>query len=197
MPLMVYSTYMQPQQNQNYWEQPDATAPVPPVAVETQPEPSPADATPQSLTWQASEYVHHEKSTEWFLVLIGVGLALLLLDLFLIRSWTFGVLIVVMTVTAGLVARRPPRVITYTLTPEGIRIDDKQFAYSEFRLFGVVQEGAFYSIRLIPTKRFMPMVAVYFPQELGEQLVDLLGSMLPMDHIKLDPIDRFVEKIRF
>ena len=186
---------MQPQQDQNYFQQGE-TVPQGPVveAVEPVTAPSPGESM---INWQASEFVHHEKSMEWFLALVGVGVALLLLDIFLIRSWTFGILIVVMTITALLVARRPPRIITYTLTPDGIRIDEKRFGFHDFRAFGVVQEGAFYSIRIIPAQRFMPMVSVYFPPEMGEQIVDIFGSMLPMEQIKLDPIDKFVEKIRF
>jgi hypothetical protein len=187
---------MQPEQQPNYFQQgqPEQTS-YPADVV-----PAPPDdqfAAEDALSWQASEYVHHEKGVEWFLALIGVATALLLLDIVLIRSWTFGILIVVMAMAAIVVARRPPHVISYLLSSEGIQIDEKHFGFHDFRAFGVIQEGAFYSIRLIPVKRFMPMVSVYFPTEMGEQIVDVFGSMLPMEQIKLDPIDKFVEKIRF
>jgi hypothetical protein len=195
---------MQPQQDQNYWQ--PATEPaeqvaqvpdLPPVELaEAEVVAEPADA-PQPISWQASEFVHHEKSMEWFLALVGIAVILLLIDVFLIKSWTFGALIVVMAVSAIAVARRPPRTLTYLISPSGIQIDEKQFRFHDFRAFGVVQEGAFYSIRLIPVKRFMPMVNVYFPPEHGEEIVDIFGSILPMEKIQLDFIDKLVEKIRF
>lgn len=190
---------MQPQQDQNYWqpEVNEATGTITPAETPLPDTTAVSTDAADVLEWQASEYVHHEKSVEWFLALLAVASLLLLLDIFLIRSWTFGVLIVVMALAAIVVARRPPRILNYLLSAEGISIDEKLFRFHDFRAFGVVQEGAFYSIRLIPSKRFMPMVSVYFPPELGEQIVDLFGSVLPMEQIKLDAIDRFVEKIRF
>ena len=149
------------------------------------------------LSWQASEFVHHEKDGMWFLALLGVTVALLLVDVFLVQSWTFGALIIVMAIAVMVIAKRPPRIIAYTLTAQGIQIDEKQFHFQDFRAFGVVQENAFYSIRLVPNKRFMPMVSVFFPPEDGEAIVDAFGHALPMENIERDTIDKLVEKIRF
>jgi hypothetical protein len=49
---------------------------------------------------------------------------------------------------------------------------------------------------LIPTKRFAPGVSVYFPTEVGEQIVDILGQRLPMENLKLDLVDVVVRKLR-
>lgn len=191
---------MQPEQNQNYW-QPSADAQIDqPAPVAAEPEAAssvPSVDSDTVISWQASEYVHHEKGGSWFLALLGIAALLLLLDFFLIRSWTFGALILAMTLAVMVIARRPPRMVNYTLSPEGIQIDQKYFGLHDFRAFGVVQENAFYSVRLIPNKRFMPMVSVFFPTEHGEGIVDILGSSLPMEHVELDPIDKLVEKIRF
>ncbi len=190
---------MQPQEENSYWQpsDPEGAFEAPQNDVETDNQPTASENNVDPITWQASEFVHHEKSSMWFMALLGAASVLLLIDVFLVRSWTFGALIVVMAVSAFVVARRPPRTLTYTLTPHGIRIDDKSFTFHDFRAFGVVQEGAFYSLRLVPNKRFMPMVSVFFPTELGEQIVDVIGLALPMEHIELDVIDKVVEKIRF
>ncbi len=190
---------MQPQEQNNYWQpsDPDASLAQPQAELETEDQSVEPQSDVNPITWQASEFVHHEKSGMWFIALLSAASVLLLVDVFLIRSWTFGALIVVMAVSAFVVARRPPRTLTYSLTPHGIRIDDKSFSFHDFRVFGVVQEGAFYSLRLVPNKRFMPMVSIFFPTELGEQIVDTIGLALPMEHIELDIIDKLVEKIRF
>lgn len=185
---------MQPQNEQNFWQPQQPAAPEP-VAPAEQPSVNTASDTP--LQWQASEYIHHEKHGQWFLALFGVAALLIVIAFFLIQSLTFGILIAVMTLSVAVIARRPPRVMTYLLSPHGIRVNDRTFNLFEFRAFGLVQEQAMYSIRLIPNKRFMPMVSVYFPPELGEQIVDMLGANLPMETIHFDALDRLVEKIRF
>jgi len=157
-----------------------------------------ADESPrESLTWQASEFVQHDKEGVWFLGLAGFAILLFLLDLFIIRSITFGVLIVVMVLGVVVIARRAPQVISYALTPDGLQLNEKHFSFHDFRAFGVLQEGAMYSVRLIPQKRFMPPVNVFFPPEYGEQIVDVFGTVLPMEHIEPDIIDRLAERIRF
>jgi hypothetical protein len=193
---------MQPESDSNYWQpspepQPEAT--LQDTSAPQQPEPAPSGTTlpDQPLTWQASEFVHHEKGGLWFVGLALVAAVLLVIDVFLIQSWTFGVLIVVMAAAMMIVASRPPKQVNYSLSAQGLIIDEKSFSFHDFRAFGVVPEGAFYSIRLVPNKRFMPMVSVYFPTEQGEQIVDIFGAVLPMQHIERDPIDKFVEKIRF
>jgi hypothetical protein len=49
---------------------------------------------------------------------------------------------------------------------------------------------------LLPTKRFKPGVSVYFPEEAGEAIVDMLGARLPMQEFHLDIIDKLVRKLR-
>lgn len=189
---------MQPQEDQNYW-QPSAERLAEPEGiatpeVTTNEDPASLDAP---ITWQASEYVHHEKDGTWFLILLAGATTLLLVDIFLIKSWTFGILIVVMAIAAIVIARRPPITLNYSLTAHGVHIEDKTFNFYDFRSFGIIQEGAFYSLRLIPNKRFMPAVNIFFPTELGEAIVDRIGSSLPMQPIERDPVDILLEKIRF
>jgi len=49
---------------------------------------------------------------------------------------------------------------------------------------------------LLPTKRFQPGVSVYFPEEAGEAIVDMLGVRLPMQELHLDAVDKIVRKLR-
>jgi len=186
---------MQPQQQENYWQtdQPDPS-------VQDYSEGTPLEEDEDlegAITWQASEFIHHEKSIMWFIVLFVGAILLLLIDVVFVKSWTFGVLIVVLALGMALLGRRPPRTLHYALTSQGVRIEDKLYSFHDFHAFGVVQESALYSLRLVPNKRFMPMVSLYFPPDQGEQIVDMVGSVLPMEHIDRDPIDKIVEKIRF
>jgi hypothetical protein len=67
---------------------------------------------------------------------------------------------------------------------------------TDFRAFGLIKDGDNHSIMLIPIKRFSPGVSVYFPEEAGEQIVDILGQRLPMEELKLDVVDIIVRKLR-
>lgn len=183
-------------------DQPDiaqaAPAPsVPAGVIETSPEV--VDAPPDlmaAVSWEAAESIHHEKGANWFIGLGAAAVVLIGLSIWL-QAWTFTALVVVMVVAIVFLAKRPPQVMHYQLTASGLQINDNHYAFRDFRAFGVVQDEAMYYISLIPIKRFMPAIEVYFPQEHGEQIVDVLGAHIPMQTIKPDAVDRVMRRLRF
>ena len=181
--------------------QPEAPAPAPAPAVQ-QPEapvPVPEEPAPtlqEPVRWQANEYIHHEKSLLWFVVFTLIIVAFLVLDFLLIRSITFGILVPVMAAALLVYTHRPPRVIDYTLSSKGVHINDHLFPFSEFKAFGVIRDGEEYSVMLLPTKRFKPGTTIYFPEEAGEAIVDMLGARLPMQELHLDVFDKIIRKLR-
>ena len=149
------------------------------------------------LEWEASEYVHHEKDGVWIASVIIVGLLLAVVSWLILNSLSFAVLSIVMAIAVVVMAVRPPQTLVYRLTDKTLQIAEKAYSYGEFKVFDVHREGSIYSLILIPVKRFRPSVSLYFPEEYGEQIVDIVGSKLPMTEIKPDFIDTLTRKIRF
>lgn len=191
---------MKPEE-QNYWQGDKTSAAHPPISS------APAhvidgDIPPlverePAIAWDASEYIHHEKTFMWYVTCAFAGMILTLLSFFLMRSWSFSALIVVITAALIILGRRPPRTLHYELSSTALKIDGTPYPLVGFKSFGVVPEGGVHSIVLIPVKRFMPSVNLYFPPEHGEEIVDRLGAHLPMERFEPDIVDRFVRKIRF
>jgi len=102
-----------------------------------------------------------------------------------------------MAIAVIVYTRRPPREIQYTLSGKhGLYVGDKLYNLADFKAFGLIRDGENHSIMLIPIKRFAVGVSVYFPQEAGEKIVDILGARLPMENLKLDMIDVIVRRLR-
>ncbi len=150
----------------------------------------------EPVTWVAKEYIHQEKGTLWFTIFAVVLAALLAVSIFLMNSWSFAVLLAVIAVVIVVYSRRPPRELTYSLTDEGLTVDQTLHPFTNFKSFGVVRDGEEFSVMLIPTRRFQPGTTVYFPEEAGEDIVDILGSRLPMRDLHLDVVDRVVRLLR-
>lgn len=179
----------------NYWEQ-DQT---PETAPEQTPDQPVAVEGPESapVTWTANEYVHIDKGNWWYVIFGLVVLAFIAIDILLLRSYTFSALVVVMAVAVVIYIRRPPRTLTYALSPkQGLYVGERLYHFDEFKSFGLIDDDGHHSIMMIPRKRFAPGVSVYFPEEAGEQIVDILGQRLPMQELKLDVIDVLVRKLR-
>lgn len=193
---------------QNYWQQEDTEqlteAQVDPVEQpeqtdEFQPTPLAKEDTPDNppITWTAQEYVHIDKGPWWFIIFAVIIIGFIALDVFVLKSWTLSLLVVVMAVAVIVYIRRPPRTLTYALSPaQGLYIGEQLYSLDQFKAFGVIHDGEHDSILLIPRKRFSPGVSVFFPTEAGERIVDILGQKLPMETLKLDMVDVIVRKLR-
>ena len=186
------------EEKQIYDEAPQEEQLYQPDEEEQSPSPSIAPVVEEApVTWTAQEYVHLDKSPLWFVLFVIVILGLISIDIFLLKSWTFSALVIVMAVAIIIYTRRPPRAITYALSAkQGLYVGERLYHFDEFKAFGLIRDGEHHSIMLIPTKRFSPGVSVYFPEEAGEQIVDILGQRLPMEELKLDVIDVVVRKLR-
>jgi hypothetical protein len=151
----------------------------------------------EPVHWQAAEYIHGEKNIIWYGLFVIVVFGFIAVDIFLMKSYTFSVLVVVMAVAIIVYLRRPPRTVDYTLSGEqGLYIGERLYHFSEFKAFGLIKDDGQHSIMLIPIKRFSPGVSVYFPESDGEKIIDILGARLPMENLKLDMVDVVVKKLR-
>lgn len=200
---------MQPDNQNNYWKKDsnesesdkitDMYAPTP-----ISDEPTIDNLTPHKVVvdnepvhWSAVEYINGEKGGLWFILFGLIVLALVATDVLFLHAYTFSALVVVMAISVIVFSRRPARTIDYTLSgDQGLYIGEKLYHFSEFKSFGLVRDHNQHSLMLIPTKRFSPGVSVYFPEEVGEKIVDILGARLPMENLKLDMIDIVVQKLR-
>jgi hypothetical protein len=150
----------------------------------------------EPIRWSASEYIHSEKDNLWFIVFGIVVVALVTSDILFLKSYTFSVLVLVMAIALVIYSRRKPQTINYTLSGnQGLYIGETLYHFSDFKSFGLIRDGEHHSIMLIPIKRFAQGVSVYFPEEAGEKIVDILGARLPMETLKLDLVDVLVRKL--
>ncbi|MBR2754071.1 hypothetical protein IKD82_02850 [Candidatus Saccharibacteria bacterium] len=151
--------------------------------------------TPQSVSWQAEEYIVRDHSTLWYLGLLIVGGGLSALAI-LLGWYTFLALIILSCISILIFTLRPPRIIHYSLDQDGLTEEKRLHKYEEFKAFGILKEGEHFSAVLIPKKRFSISTKVYFPSNNGEAIVDILGNHLPMEEVKLDFLDKIVNFLR-
>lgn len=148
------------------------------------------------LRWQGPEYIAHARDRVWYVVFGVVTLALMAVAIFLIQSATFAVLIPVMAAALFVYTRRDPQSVSYTLSRKGIHVNDKLYAYDTFKAFAIDSHAGNHSVIMLPRKRFQMGVTAFFPEEVGEPLVDMLAARLPMQDHSPDFIDRILAKLR-
>jgi len=194
----------------NYWQGDQEDGSLPPASPSAPPGAPPENsaeaASPveenlstefsEPVTWEASEYIHHERDTLWFISFGVVAAVLLVISVVLVQNYFFTALIIIMSIALIVYVRRPPRVLRYTLSAQGLHIGQHFYPFDGFRAFGVVEDSALYSVRFLPIARFGQALTVYFAENDGERIVDILGAYLPMEDLRLDLIDLILRRLR-
>ena len=168
-----------------------------PAEFSDQQAPQTKQTSQESFTWEASEFVDHQKSALWFLVLLAGSFILAAVVYFITRDILSTLVILIATIAFAMFAGKKPRTLSYSLLPSTLKIDQKTYSYDDFRSFSVIQEGALFSVILEPVKRFMPPLTIYFAEDDGEKIFDALATHLPHEERGLDFVDKLMRKIRF
>ncbi len=151
----------------------------------------------ESVSWTASEFLAHQKTFGWYAALMFVGFLVAGVVYFLTRDYISTGVVVFASVIMGILGARKPRVLSYKLDGKGLTIEDKFHPYGDFKSFSIIQEQEAKSIALMPLKRFMPLLIIYFDPKDEERVAQVLASHLPVEAHKLDTVDRLMSKIRF
>lgn len=150
----------------------------------------------ENISWQASEYIHHEKDPLWYVYFAIISILLLAGTYFLLKDVISLIVITLMAIAVLVFANRKPLALDYQLSDEGIAINGKGYSYAQFKSFSVVAMGAVESIYLEPLERFMPPISIYFAPEDADKIINTIGSYLPHREHKPDIIDTIVRRIR-
>lgn len=166
---------------------------------DTQPETDQPDNTTFEIHWSASESPEHKHGAEWnwMIILIAVAVIIGLIALAMIKflplitAISMVVLASLITITMFMVAKRPPRIINYILTEQGVTVAGQLHPFSEYRAFGVHEVGALWELVLLPVKRFGVGNTMFIDEGQGEAIVDTLGARLPMEEVNDTLIDHW------
>jgi hypothetical protein len=156
-----------------------------------------APASGEVVEWTASEFVAHDKSVSWY-VLVAMGGFIIAAIVFLITRDIFSTAIIaILAVAFGIAGSQKPRVLQYRLDNTGITIGNKLRSYGNFKSFMLMQDGPLISITLMPLKRFMPALSIYFSLEDEQRIVEALSTHLPLQPAGNDMVEKLMRHIRF
>ena len=163
-----------------------------------QPQTAPkAEVPSQAVSWSASEFIAHQKNAGWYGILALAGVVGATLIYLLTRDMISAVMVIVVAVALGALAGRKPRTLQYQIDNQGLQIGEKFYSYGEFKSFSVIDEGALSSIRLLPLKRLMPPLSVYYDPQDEDRITSILAAYMPFEEGEKDAVDRFMHRIRF
>lgn len=163
-----------------------------PVSAPTPPAP-PAN---NNFSWTAAEFIDHQRSAGWYLLLFLATIILAVATYFLTKEYFAVGTIAIVGIIVGFYARQKPRQITCELNESGLRINEKTYNYALFKSFALIKNGEHNSVQLMPLKKFMPAVTAYYNAADEEKISDILGEHLPYEDAKPDHIDSLSRRLK-
>ena len=149
------------------------------------------------ISWQASEFVMHQKPAWWYIAFVGITLALGLVFLVVFKDIVAAIAIVIVFGLTLKLAMREPRTLPYTIGNDSVSIGERKFPYEAFRTFSIIKDGGLDSILLHPLQRFSLSIIIYFDPKDTEAIVSALSFHLPHEEQEMSAIDRISRTLRF
>jgi hypothetical protein len=96
-------------------------------------------ALQKTISWQAHEYFHQEKSNDWYwgLGIVAITAAVLAIVL---GNTLFALIITLFAFTSAMQAHREPKLMNFELTNRGIVINHLLYPYSTLESFSVGEQ---------------------------------------------------------
>lgn len=134
----------------------------------------------KTLSWRAHEYVHVEKTPDWYWALGLIAVAAFVAAL-LLNNILFAVLILLIALVLGLFAARKPNVVQFSITPRGVRIDNTLYTYQNIKSFAIEELSPDHIPKLIiaPQGIVAPVLVIPIVDVDPDEVHDLLRMFLP------------------
>ena len=185
---MSYNTLMDDKQQDAPWQF-DGSQEVAPA--------TPAQRSTHTVSWSASEFVAHQKGVGWYLLLALVTAAVSGIIFITTHDFIATGVVIFAAIAFGSFAARQPRVLQYQIDNDGLHIAEKLYHYENFKSFSVIEDDAIHLVMLMPMRRFMPALSIYYAPEDESKIINALADFLPFEPAQLDIIDRLMRRIRF
>ncbi len=112
-----------------------------------------------NIQWTAPEYIHREKTADWYWIVGIVGISATIVSIIL-NNVIFAILIIVSTFTLSLYASRPPKKIEIEISKTGIRVGGLYYPYEHIESFWVEMNDAYPRIILKSQKKIMLYIVI-------------------------------------
>lgn len=148
------------------------------------------------ISWEAHEYEHKERTTDWFWAVGIVAVAGAVASI-IFGNVIFGILLILCVFSLVLFINRPPEIIEVALTEHGIERGTVLYPYSTLHSFWVDEIHPHKKIILKSKKIFMPLIVVPLGEASGEQVRRTLIRMLPEEPLRLPFLETILEYFGF
>ena len=136
-----------------------------------------------SVSWEAPEHNHIEKTSDWYWILGIVALAGAIVSIIL-NNVLFGIAIILGAFTMSVVSQQRPKLIKFEVSDRGIRIGTVLYPYATLESY-FLDEGNMIDPQLIVKSKKLLMMLLIIPVPVDHitEIESIVNFRLPEEHL--------------
>ena len=141
-------------------------------------------------SWSEVDYIKKTRSPIWYILFVLVIIALSVVSVVFMKSWSFVAVLVMVMVVVLVLAYKPERYANYAVSTNAIHVNDSLFPISELKSYSIKDENGLYAVTFHSKKRFKLGTTVYCSNSDIEPVKQSLNDLLPQVKSELDLLDK-------
>lgn len=149
------------------------------------------------ISWQAPEFIHYEKTSDWYWGLGIITLALLI-GAILLGNFLFGILLLIGGFSLSLYGAKKPDTVQFIIDSRGITINKNLYTYDNLNSFWINNLNPEKEELLIESKKtFMPQISIALDNVNSENVRQYLLKNLKEEKKELSLTTAIAKILRF
>ena len=141
-------------------------------------------------SWSEVDYIKKTRSPIWYILFVLVIIALSVVSVVFMKSWSFVAVLVMVMVVVLVLAYKPERYANYAISTNAVHVNDSLFPISELKSYSIKDENGLYAVTFHSKKRFKLGTTVYCSNSDIEPVKQSLNDLLPQVKSELDLLDK-------
>ena len=144
----------------------------------------------EKLSWHTHEYLHSEKTADWYWM-VGIVTISIALIAIILNNIIFAILIIISSFTLSLFASKKPEIVEVMIGRTGVSVGRTQYPYSHLDSFWIETREIHPKIILKSKKIFMPLIIIFIEEHDPDDVHAALIQYLPEE----EHTEPFLEKL--
>lgn len=136
----------------------------------------------EKIEWMAPEYIHTEKTSDWYWI-VGIISITIALTSIILNNIIFAVLILVSGFTLSLFSSRKPDLVEMEINNQGIHTGKRFYHYENISSFNIENNDNFPRIILKTKSYISPAIKILIHREEAEEINQFLQKHLPKENL--------------
>ena len=152
----------------------------------------------QPITWSEYEFQEQEKSVDWFWALGIIALSAIVIAI-IYKNYLFAIFVALSALTMGMLANQKPKLVTYTLSRDGLRINDALYPLDSLKGYAIreIKKKREKILIIESSKQFVPILTIPIEDHLITDIQKIFTPKVPEKDLHEPTAHQIMDAIGF